>query len=171
MSAEISGPSVGHHVTTLGLDVGIQRVGMALYRPELAAIVPIPTVERAGKRAEQRAISLVQENAIPLIVVGTPLSSSDEKTLQGEDVNNFKHRLARRCSALIIACDEFLSSEEAKELLGIRGSPNRTIRESGAIDAVAACLILLRHLTSKGLNPTIEIGALVRQVAKLQRRN
>jgi putative transcription antitermination factor YqgF len=170
MSAEISGPSCGHHITTLGLDVGIQRVGMALYQPELATIVPLPTVERAGKRAEQKAIRLVQQNAISQIVVGTPLSSSNEKTLQEEDVSNFNHRLARRCSALIILCDEFLSSEEAKELLGIRGSPNRAIRESGAIDAVAACLILLRHLTTKGINPTLEIGALVRQLAKLQRR-
>lgn len=155
--------------TTLGLDIGQKRVGMALYHPGQGAIVPLPTRDRAGKRAEQEVGKLIEKHAVSLIVVGVPLSAQDQQTEQATDIAAFVHRLSRRCEVPIDQCDEFLSSEEAKELLGITGNPSREVREAGVIDTVAACVILQRFLQKKGLHPNVELGPLRRQVASLLR--
>lgn len=155
--------------TTLGLDVGQKRVGMALYHPGQGAIVTLPVRDRAGKRAEQEVLRLIQQHTVTLLVVGVPLSAHDQQTEQATDIAAFVHRLNRRCEVPVDYCDEFLSSEEAKELLGITGNPSREVRESGIIDTVAACVILQRYLQKKGLNPNVELGPLRRRVASLLR--
>ena len=157
--------------TTLGLDVGRKRVGMALYQPEQGAVVPLPAIDRAGKRAEQEVLKLTEKHSIALILVGVPLSASDQQTEQAQDIEAFVHRLGRRCQVPFDRCDEFLSSEEAKELLGLTGNPDREVREGGFIDTVAACVILQRYLNRKGLHPTVELGSLRREVAALLRSN
>jgi RNase H-fold protein (predicted Holliday junction resolvase) len=46
--------------------------------------------------------------------------------------------------------DEYLSSEEALEILATRGEDPITARRSGLIDAVSASLILQRYLNGRG---------------------
>jgi putative Holliday junction resolvase len=161
--------SIHHSPDILALDVGRKRVGIAIYSEDKGIITPLESVERAGKRAEQAVLRLAENQNLSLIVIGFPLSADNEKSEQGEDVTLFADRLRRRCLVPIELRDEYLSSEEAKELLGISGSPHRIVRESGIIDAVAACLILQRHLLAKGHSPPIELGTARREVAALLR--
>lgn len=153
----------------LGLDIGRKRVGMALYDPSLGAIEPLPAIERAGKRAEQEILNRIEQHAVSRIVVGVPLSADDQKTEQVKDIEAVVHRLCRRCQVPVVECDEFLSSEEAKELLGLTANPDREIRETGLVDTVAACVILQRHLRERGLQPALELGSLRRRIATLKR--
>jgi putative Holliday junction resolvase len=149
--------------------VGRKRVGIAIYWAEKAAITPLEGVERAGKRAEQAVLRLADSHNLSLIVIGVPLTADNEETEQGGDVTLFVDRLRRRCAVPIELRDEYLSSEEAKELLGISGSPHRNVRESGIIDSVAACLILQRHLLAKGHSPSMDLGTARHEVAALLR--
>ena len=151
----------------LGIDVGSKRVGIALYRQDQAAITPLPTPERASKRAESTILNLIEVHHVSLLVVGIPLSADDQQTAQSDDVRGFMQRLSKRCNVSIEYEDEYLSSEEAQQLLGISGSPNRSVRESGLIDGVAAAIILQRRLKALGSWPTVELGSLPRRIASL----
>jgi putative Holliday junction resolvase len=134
----------------LGLDVGDKRIGVASYCSADQTIVPVNTVSRAQGRAEAFLLELLSKDRFDLIIAGTPLSGNNQETEQCDSVHQFCRRLAKRCDIKIEFQDEYLSSEEAKELLRIRGEPEKGVRESGVIDAVSAAVILQRYLARTG---------------------
>jgi len=127
----------------IGLDVGDVRVGVALSDALLVSIAPYGSFKRARGEAERKIVELIKERNPRTLVVGLPLSAQGARTAQCERVEAFVRRITRRVAIPVVYCDEHLSSEDAKERVG----PMRA--EEGAIDAVAAAVILEDFIRSK----------------------
>lgn len=132
----------------LALDIGDKRIGVALFSYEDQGVTPLRSYPKAQGKAEKALLDLLKKNKIDQIVVGYPLSADGVKTEQCLRVDAFVRRLEKRISIPIHLVDEYLSSEEAKHRLKIKGSPSKEVREKGIIDAVSASIILESYLQS-----------------------
>ena len=138
--------SIMHSNGLIGLDVGDIRVGVAVSDPLSVIATAYGTYVRAKGEAERKILQLIQERSPRALVVGLPLSKEGKRTAQCERVERFVKRLERRAKVSIIYIDEYLSSEQAKEILRARGAGPRAC-EAGAVDSTAAALILQDFLT------------------------
>ena len=138
----------------LGLDVGTKRVGIALGDDTTSVATPIDAFDRAQGRAESQILTLVQSEQITTIVAGIPLSEDGSLNDQCLLVLKFCRRLKRRLNIPILYVDEYLTSLESQEILGLHGKRERAARGSGAVDAVSAMLILKSYFDTRS---TVEI--------------
>jgi len=122
----------------MGVDVGVVRVGVAFSDGLGLAATPFDVFLRAQGRAEKKILQLIEEKNIKKVVVGMPLGQHGNRTPQCDVVDRFIMRLKKRTNIEIVCQDEYLSSEEAKELMIERGM---SVRDN-PIDAVAAMVIL-----------------------------
>lgn len=127
----------------LGLDVGDSRIGVAVSRSGVIA-EPLATITRLGrKRTLDTLEEMVEAHGVGVCVVGLPLLESGVEGEQAEKTRAFARSLARRLPALeIVFHDERHSSGHAREIIG------KKTREKGAIDRVAAAVILQEWLDS-----------------------
>jgi len=132
--------------TILSLDVGEKRVGVALCPGGTLAIEPLRALKRGGGEAERVVLDLITTHKVDLLVAGLPLDARDQLTEQCENVERFCRRVQRRSGIEVEYVDEYLSSEEAKEYLGLSGREAREKRSSGEIDSISAMIILRRFL-------------------------
>ena len=130
----------------IGLDVGTKRVGVALSDESGKFASAYASFARPQSEAEQQLLSLIESEQVTQLVVGLPLSASGERTDQCEDVERFARRISRRTAVEVIYVDEHLSSEEAKQRLGIAEQPSPELRKKGVIDAEAASILLQSYL-------------------------
>ena len=121
----------------IALDVGDKRVGIAVARPPSLIPTQLETVLR--KDAEKRILDLINKDKVETVVVGLPLSETDNFTDQAESIKRFATRLKKRAQVKIEFVDEYSSSEEAKERIRLVG---------GSIDAISAQVILERYLNA-----------------------
>lgn len=128
----------------LGLDIGDKRVGLALSDPSQLIATPFGYALRAKGEAESRIIELVLDENVAKIVVGLPLDANGALTPQAQKVQNFCRRLARRVEAEFCYVDEFLSSNQAEEML--RSKKRKHSSEKGMVDAFSASIILQQYL-------------------------
>ena len=126
----------------LALDVGTKRVGIALGDEETKLASPFDAFPKAQGRAESQIAALVATEQITKIIVGLPLSEDGSLNDQCLLVIRFCRRLKRRLNVPLLCVDEYLTSLESQEILGISGRKERQIRGSGAVDAMSAALIL-----------------------------
>jgi len=130
----------------LGLDIGDIRVGLALATEEGRLAKAFDTYSRKDGQAEKKIIDLLKDRGISSIIAGMPLSEDNQTNEQCSRVLNFCRRLRRRVNVTIVFVDEYLSSLEAKDLLGLSPEQERLARKKGSIDAVSAALILQAYL-------------------------
>jgi len=130
----------------LALDVGDVRVGVAVCDALGLTVRPLEALSRQGGQVEQSIIALAERLKATKIVVGDPLSALGEETGQSRKIERFCRRLSRRTTLPIERVSEYLSSEEAKERLGLHSSSAVEVRASGVIDSNAAAIILERYL-------------------------
>jgi putative holliday junction resolvase len=130
----------------IALDVGEKRVGVARLSGGTSIPFPLETWPRAQGRAEKLLQEYVQAHPTDCIVVGMPVDGRGKRTEQCDNVLQFARRLERRIVIPIHFVDEYLSSAVARERLGVGDSPTKEQRESGAIDSMAAVIILETYL-------------------------
>lgn len=130
----------------IGLDVGIKRIGVAIGDTETKTASPLDTFDRAQGRAERRLRELVAREAPTAIVVGLPVSEDGSLNPQCAAILAFCRRLKRRLTIPLVYVDEYLSSLESREILGLSGRPGRAERARGEVDAVAAMVLLRGYL-------------------------
>ncbi|MBI1292908.1 Holliday junction resolvase RuvX [bacterium] len=125
----------------LGLDVGDVRIGVALSRSGVIA-EPLVTITRVGRRQTIDDLNrIVDEHRITVCVVGLPRLESGDSGEQVEKTQAFVRSLQRRLPRLrFVFEDERYSSADAREILGRRAG------EKGAVDRVAAAIILQQYL-------------------------
>ncbi len=128
-------------MSTLALDVGSKRIGVALGDPSETFAFPLPTIERSNLRADiARIRALVEEHGIRDLVVGDPLALDGTRKLAAEKIDAFVEQLQRAISIPIHRVDERMTSAQAnKALLAADLSRERRKR---SVDAFAAVLIL-----------------------------
>ncbi len=132
----------------LGLDVGTKRVGVARGDERTKMASPLETYPKAQGKAEAKIVTLVEREDIRKIIVGLPLSENGDLNEQCLLVIRFCRRLKRRLNVPIFCVDEYLTSVESQEILGLSGKKERAVRALGTIDSVSAALILKTYLES-----------------------
>ncbi len=133
-------------MSTLGLDIGEKRIGVAIAEGMLA--VPLTVMERAGEEADvRRILALAEEHGAKLIVVGLPRSLDGSIGQQAERTLAFSQALSEHTDIPVESWDERLSTVAAERLLlqaGMKREKRRARR-----DAMAAALILQSYLDSR----------------------
>lgn len=130
----------------IGLDVGTKRVGVAIGDTETKFAAPLETFDRAQGRAEKRILELQGREEPSLVVVGLPVNDDGSLNDQCLLVLAFCRRLKRRLNVPLVYVDEYLTSLESQEILGLSGRRERAQRAAGSVDAMAAALILRSYL-------------------------
>jgi putative Holliday junction resolvase len=133
----------------LALDVGTKRIGIAVSDELRVLARGLETLKRESKRLDlERIAALAQEYAVAEIVVGHPVRLGGEKSAQTEKVEAFAAELREKSGIPVRLWDERLTSVDAAEMLPPKTSARQHIaeRKSGAVDRMAAVLILQRYL-------------------------
>lgn len=132
----------------LGLDVGDRRIGIAVSDPTGLIASPHGIIHRTAERSDHEAISaLVLDLGIEMIVIGLPKTLQGDIGYQAQRVLRFGERLAERVAVPVAYWDERHSTVDAEEIA--RSSRrSRARRQSGAVDDIAAAVILQFYLDS-----------------------
>lgn len=134
--------------TLLGLDLGEQRIGLAIAKAPLSVALPLAAITKTGSKAEGEILSLIEKEGVTKMIVGLPLNEEGTETCQSEKIRRFCRRLSKRKNIEIIFIDEYGSSLDAEERLSHVAKGRRHHRKSGVIDSIAAASILQSYLDS-----------------------
>lgn len=132
----------------IALDVGEQRVGVALARAEVRVATVLNTLERPAADFWEQLSNILKEYEVSTVVVGLPRNLQGDATAQTHAVEAFAEELTKRLNVSVAWQDEALTSKEAERLLKEGGKPY----QKGDIDAQAARLILEDYLVTHVLS-------------------
>lgn len=131
----------------MGLDIGDQRIGVAVSDALGWTAQSVRTIHRIGKKKDAEAIELIiKEFEIGMIVVGLPKNMNGTIGPQGEKTIQFAEYLHRRTNLPVQYQDERLTTVSAEAVL-IEGNVRRENRKK-YVDTVAATFILQTFLDS-----------------------
>src|SRR5262245_59991171 len=138
----------------LGVDFGRRRAGIAVSDALLLMAHARETLHFRQRREllEHLGTIITSEN-IGLIVVGLPRHLSGDESDMAAQVRDFAAALEAQSRLPVITWDERLSSRQAERILAEQNRGKR--RDKGAIDQVAAVLILQSYLDSLASQKTI----------------
>lgn len=128
-------------VTIISLDVGAQRIGVAVANSIARIASPLVTIQHDANVMSQITQLLTTESATAL-VVGLPRGLDGQETGQTQAVRDFVVELQKHIDVPLFFQDEALTSRKAEDELQSRGKPY----EKGDIDALAATYILEDYL-------------------------
>lgn len=132
----------------IGIDVGQKRVGLA--RTDPMQLFPSAIGTFTPKESLQHIESECATGSVTGFVVGWPQRDQDVPSESMRMVERFIKKLNARFPNLpVYKVDEFLSSQEAMQIMIESGVPKHKRREKGRVDQVAASLILERYLQSR----------------------
>ncbi len=129
--------------TSLGLDVGEKRIGVAIAAGGVNIATPYRTINVDGEEIKALAEIIVRED-IDTVVVGYPRNQSGEATAQTAFVEAFVERM-KNLAPHIVYQDESLTSVMAEQQLDVLKKPY----EKADIDARAAAIILQDYLEAQ----------------------
>lgn len=123
--------------SVLALDVGEQRVGVAV--ASLAARLPRPLVTlKRDSTFFKELQNIIDTENVEALAVGFPRGLGGQHTAQTQTVEAFAAELRKHCGVPIHFQDEAVTSKQAEAELEARGKPYAR----GDIDALAATYIL-----------------------------
>ena len=129
---------------SLGIDLGIKRVGIALSDNLNMIASPLKTLTYDNKKDLLIQLSkLIFEFDVEIIVLGLPLNMSGTDSLQTKKIRDFKSSLSV-LKVPIIYEDERLSSVSAKRSMVTQNI--KTGHNKAEIDMRAAAIILQQYL-------------------------
>ena len=145
--------------STLSIDYGRERIGLAIARANAKMAQPLSTLRRINRNEDMRRLrELAREHRVKQIVVGLPLNLDGTRGEMAEEAERFARRVRKQLGVLVEMVDERLTSWEAERLLeemqgrflhGPQKGGGRTQRkapERATVDAVAAAVILNEYL-------------------------
>lgn len=132
----------------LALDVGDRRIGVAVSDPTQTLARSLLVLERRDEERVLEAVAaLVQEQGVERVVVGYPLSLTEDVGPQALRVGRFARAVAQALEVPVELWDESYSTVDAERILRerqIRGAQRRQ-----RVDAVAAAVILQDYLDAQ----------------------
>lgn len=132
----------------LGIDLGDRRVGLALSDESGMTARPLQTLEIRRRRDVWAKLKpVLEEYPVGRAVVGYPLHMSGELSERAQVSAHFAEKFAEKFAIPAELVDERWTSQEAKEMLQESGPLAR--KDKGAVDAVAAALILQSYLDAR----------------------
>ena len=125
----------------LALDIGGRRTGMAETDPLGMMAFPLKTVDTGSLMAVLE--EYVDEEGTKTMVIGKPAIATDST----EIIDLWAAKIHKRWPLMeIVFVDEDFTSKEASQMLIMGGMKKSKRKEKGALDKVAASLILERYL-------------------------
>lgn len=128
----------------LGIDYGLERMGVAVSDPDGRIAFPVGTFALAnypGRAAQLDALAAcARERGAAGIIMGLPLLVDGTETIACRQARNVAARLRRRCALPVHFMPEELSTCQALDDLKEAGVKKG--RMKGVIDQQAACRIL-----------------------------
>ena len=132
----------------LALDLGKQRIGLALSDASQVIAQGLETLERTNIREDLARLSqLASDNSVSLIVIGNPLHMSGREGFQAERAREFGSRLQDASGVPVEFWDERLTTVEAQRVL--RQSGISIQKRAKAVDRLAAVILLESYLDSR----------------------
>ena len=129
----------------LALDYGDKKIGVAISDPLQIIAKPLIVINNLNYKNNLNEIEkLILENDIEKIVVGLPLTLKNTESIQTEKVITFINQLKSDLSLSVIAYDERLTSQIAKQSLIKQGI--KTGHNKKDIDKTAAAIFLQNYL-------------------------
>jgi putative Holliday junction resolvase len=130
----------------LAIDPGGRRVGLALSDPLRIIASPYETLLIKGNEdAIRQILAVIEKEQVTEIVVGLPMRPGSQKSEQTKRVETFIAELKAKVTQPVFIIDESYSSVEAEESLHQMGK--KVGQDKGAVDRIAAAIILKHHLT------------------------
>ncbi|MBP3222538.1 MAG: Holliday junction resolvase RuvX [Actinomycetaceae bacterium] len=138
----------------IGIDVGKERIGVALSDTDGILASPIATVPH--NHADIRIITKhIKNNNALEVIIGRPTNMDGSQGEMVHYVTSWAQKLARRIAPVPIRLfDERLSSAQAHKVLDVNG--RKKCDHTSVVDQVAAVLILqsaLEYESTTGLPP------------------
>lgn len=131
----------------LGLDLGAKRIGLAISDPEGRIAFPAGHLDRVGPKKDLAALAtLIAERGVGRAVVGLPLHLDGRAGPEAEAARAFAKSLAARAGISVELLDERWTTVAAQRSLRDSGPGTARRRGKGAVDAVAAALLLSTYL-------------------------
>ena len=131
----------------IAFDWGARRTGVAVTDSNAIIATPLETVDTT--QLNQVVTALVKEETCAGLVVGVPGLMIGSTTNSTDGIYNFIRHLEKTFPELAIhKRDEGSSSSEAMSALISGGMKKRNRSKKGALDKVAAAIILQRFLDS-----------------------
>jgi putative Holliday junction resolvase len=131
----------------LGLDLGEKRIGLAISDAEGRIAFPAGHLDRVGPRKDLEALAaLIAERGVERAVVGLPLHLDGRAGREAEAARAFASSLAASAGIPVETLDERWTTVAAHRSLREAGRGTARRRGKGAVDAVAAALLLSTYL-------------------------
>lgn len=127
----------------LGLDYGLQRIGIAVSDATDTLATPLQTHERDAGSFFTYLDRIIAEREISGVVLGLPMETSGGEGDLAARVREFARKIAEHTGLPVHLEDERYSSQEAAGWLRLGG---RKRRPKAELDALAAALILQQYL-------------------------
>lgn len=129
--------------TSLGLDYGTVRIGLALSLPGGGLIVPLDTLANPGEdaAAADAVAAVVRSHSADELIIGDPLHMDGTVSDMSRRVRAFAELVRARVEIPVHLQDEGLTSQAAERQFREAGLHWRQV-DKGRIDAVAAMGIL-----------------------------
>jgi putative holliday junction resolvase len=132
----------------MAIDLGEQRIGLALSDPTGNVAGGFRTIRRGLRDEEMAAIAaIVAAEDVGRIVVGMPLGMNGQPGVQAELTRRWVVALQRQTALPVEVLDERLTSVQAHRSLDSMGVKRRQHRQH--VDEVAATLLLQGYLDSR----------------------
>lgn len=144
----------------MAIDYGTRKIGLAVADELGITVRPLTTIRRQRMNRQQvfdRIAQLAAENEIGTLVVGLPLRADGTRGKAALQVEKFISELQSRLSVPVVACNEFLSSREADEILRASGADCKTRRARS--DEYAATVILRDYLDAHSISSGVDDSA------------
>lgn len=137
------------HGRVLALDVGMRRIGVAVSDELGITAQGLETIRRKNKKTDLAALRAVLDRyQVAEIVVGLPLRMSGETGAMSEKMTALADELRKQFGLPVHLWDERLTSAEANRIL--RQADLSIEKRAGAVDRMAAVLILQNFLAARG---------------------
>jgi len=130
--------------TLLGFDFGPRKIGIAVGQTVTRSATPLETLRAKNQRPDWEGIGrLIAEWRPQALVVGIPYQMDDKQVEWAPLVHRFMRQLHGRFELPVHGVDERLTSIEARNRMGRKGTSHE------AVDAMAAKLILETWLSEQ----------------------
>lgn len=128
-------------MSTMGLDLGKRRIGVAIFDLPMLGVRPLTTVVRTSlSRDLDQLRSLAEDRQVRRIVIGLPLNMNGSEGPAARDARKFAGVVSEALDLPVELYDERLTSFEAESRL--KDSPMGRNSRKLMVDQIAAALIL-----------------------------
>lgn len=130
----------------LAVDPGTVRVGLAISDPLGITAQPLDVID--AEKAVEEIARLCQELEVTEIVVGLPVTESGDEGASADMARTLADDIAQATGREVTTLDERYTTRMAESLMIEAGTRRR--RRRGAVDKVAAAVLLRSYLDRRG---------------------